>query len=72
MFRSPIDFSLYIEEMVRVKRVEYHEAVLIYCNDNKLEPSDIAKLISPALKEKIQLEFEEINMLPKTARIEGL
>jgi len=46
MFKSANEFSLYIEQVVREKRLSYMDAILEYCKENFLEPEDVAKLIN--------------------------
>jgi hypothetical protein len=46
------------------------DAVLKYCADNYLEPEDIAKLVNKSLKEKIALNMQELNFLPKKAQLD--
>ena len=70
MFRSSNEFSLYIEEKVRNKKQPYMDAVLEYCKENYLEPDDIANLINKSLKDKIEMEFREMNYLPKQAQLD--
>lgn len=70
MFKSANEFSLYIEEVVRDKKMPYMDAVLEYCKENYLEPSDIVNLISKSLKDKIEMEFREQNYLPKQAQLD--
>lgn len=59
-------FSLTIETLVAKKNVPYMDAVLMYCEETGLEVELAAKLVSGALKSKIQLEAEELNFLPKS------
>lgn len=70
MFKSANEFSLYIEEIVREKKMSYMDAVLDYCKENYLEPDDVAKLINKSLKDKIEMEFREQNYLPKQAQLD--
>ena len=70
MFKTANEFSLYIEEMVRDRKLSYMEAVLEYCEQNYLEPSDISKLINQSLKDKIEMEFRELNYLPKQGTLD--
>lgn len=70
MFKTANEFSLHIEKMVQEKRLSYMDAVLDYCKENYLEPSDITKLINKSLKDKIEIEFQEMNYLPKTAKLD--
>lgn len=59
-------FSLTIETLVSEKNIPYMDAVLIYCEETGLEVELAAKLVSGALKSKIQIEAEELNFLPKS------
>ena len=69
MFKTANEFSLHIEKLVQEKRLSYMDAVLDYCKENYLEPSDVSKLINKSLKDKIEIEFQEMNYLPKTAKL---
>lgn len=59
-------FSLSIETIVAKKNIPYMDAVIIYCEETGLEVELAAKLVSGALKSKIQLEAEDLNFLPKS------
>ena len=62
-FRSPTEFSLYIEERVSKERLGYMDAIIDYCYHNSVDIENIGNLVTPSLKEKIQLEAEEANMM---------
>ena len=70
MFKTSNEFSLHIEKQAREKRMSHMEAVLEYCKENFLEPEDIAKYINKSLKDKIEMDFREANMLPKQAQLD--
>jgi len=70
LFKSANEFSLYIEELVQEHRISHMDAVLKYCEDNLLEPEEIAAKINKALKEKIALNMQELNYLPKQASLD--
>ncbi len=72
MFKTANEFSLYIEQLVKEKKLSYMDAVLDYCKENFLEPEDVAKLINKSLKEKIALDMQELNYLPKTAKLDDV
>jgi len=58
------EFSLIIEGVVREKRpITYMDAILWYCEENKIEVETVGRLISKALKEKIQVECTTANLL---------
>ena len=70
MFKNSNEFSLHIEQLVQEKRLNYMDAVLDYCQENSLEPSDISKLINKSLKDKLEMNFRELNYLPKQAQLD--
>ena len=45
------------------------EAVLDYCTEKEIEPDQITHLINRALKDKIKMNAQELNFLPKTATL---
>ena len=58
------EFSLIIEGVVREKRpITYMDAILWYCEENKIEVETVGRLISKALKGKIQVECTTANLL---------
>lgn len=72
MFKTANEFSLYIEQLVKDKRITHMDAVLEYCKENFLEPADVSKLINKSLKEKIAVNMQELNYLPKTAKLDDV
>ncbi len=67
MFKNASSFSLHIEELARNNRISHMDAVLKYCEDNFVEPDDIKNLINKTLKDKIENDMREANLLPKQA-----
>ena len=63
---TPTKFSLLIEQMVIDKRITYIDACLEYCKEKEIEPNSVGKLVNKSLKQKIQMEAEELHFLPKT------
>lgn len=59
-------FSLSIETIIAKKNIPYMDAVLMYCEETGLELELAAKLVSGALKSKIQIEAEELHFLPRS------
>lgn len=66
---TPKRFSKLIEDIVNEKRVNYMDAVLIYCDEHQLEPDDIKKFVSKTLKDKIAVSAQEMNYLPKVNQL---
>lgn len=62
-FRSPNEFSIYIDEIVAKKNITYMDAVIGYCDEKEIDVDSIGSLINQKLREKIQLEAEQANMI---------
>tara|TARA_R110000824_G_scaffold33145_1_gene106431 strand:- start:856 stop:1080 length:225 start_codon:yes stop_codon:yes gene_type:complete len=59
-------FSKKIENYVIKTGCQYMDSVLKYCEDNNIEPEVAAKYLTKPIKEKIMLEGQEINLVPRT------
>ena len=58
------EFSLIIEGVVKDKRpITYMDAIIWYCEQNLIEVESVGRLISKALKEKIQVEASKANLI---------
>jgi hypothetical protein len=68
-FRSPNEFSLYIEERVIKEKIGYMDAVISYCNEIDIDVESISKLINVSLKERIRTEAEEFNFIKKRGKL---
>ena len=62
-------FSLEIENIAKEKRVSHMEAVLWYCKKEGIEPDTVGSLISKSLKEKIEANARDLNILPRQAQL---
>ena len=62
-FRSPNEFSIYIDELVNKFKVSYMDAVIKYCQEKEIDIESIGPLINKKLKDKIQLEAEQQHMM---------
>ena len=62
-------FMANIESIVQKTRMTYIDAVLHYCEENKLEPETAGQLVGGKLKQKIQEEAEGLNLIQKTSRL---
>ena len=65
-------FSKDIEELVKSKRLTYIEAIVYFCEQKDIEPERVARFIDKGMKEKIQVDAEALNFLPKTNKLSGL
>ena len=67
-FVSREKFTESIENHVKKTGMTYIDAIVEYCDDNKIDIESVNKLISKPLKEKIRFEATELNYLKKTSR----
>ena len=60
-----------IENLCKTKNVEYIDAIVIWCEKNKLEVETAAYWIrkDPAMKAKLQAEAENLNIIKRGARL---
>ena len=70
MIITPNKFAQVIETKVKEKKCGYMDAVILYCNETGLDPSNVKNLVNKTLKEKIAFEAQSLNMLKeKTAKL---
>ena len=67
--QSSSEFYIKIQELVIQTKLSYMDAVLHYCDQNGMEPETAAQLVNSKLKAQIREEAEELNFLPKTAKL---
>ena len=54
-----------VEFLVSKDKMRYSEALVYICTELVVDPEDIVKLITPALKSKIEIEARARNILPR-------
>ena len=67
-FLTPSKFALEIEGIVSSEKMNYIDAIVLYCEENNIEIESVNKLISKPLKDKIKFLATELNYLKKTTR----
>ena len=67
-FMNSAKFSLEIESIVIEEKVNYIEAIVLFCEENSIEVDSVSKLISKPLKEKIKRDAIDLNFMKKTTR----
>lgn len=69
--KTPTDFMIEIDKIVLDKKVNYIDAVIIFCEQKGMEVETAAALIkgSAKMKAKVQNDAEELNYLPKTRKL---
>ena len=66
---NSIRFQANIEELVQRTKMTYIDAVVHYCEENKLEPETAGQMVGGKLKQHIQEEAEELNLIQKTSKL---
>ena len=64
-----IDLNLTIENIVQNKELSYMEAVLYHAQSMELEPEAMAKMLNKSIKDKIEVEAQNLNMLKKSGKL---
>lgn len=65
MFLNKPRFTKMIENVRREKNLSYIDSVLHLCEIHKIDEQDVKKYISNIIKEKIEVEAMNLNMIPK-------
>ena len=60
-----IDVNTTIEEIVRDKKISYMEAIIKYSDDVDGEIEMVAKLLNRSIKDKLEAEANDLNMMKK-------
>ena len=58
-----------IENLVQSTHMTYIDAVVHYCDENKLEPETAGKMVGGKLKQNIQDEAENLHLIPRTSKL---
>ena len=58
-----------IERIAKDSGCNHMDAVIDYCEKNKIEPEQIKPLVTKSLKEKLEVNARELNFLPKVATL---
>ena len=67
-FMNSAKFAVEIEKLVKKEKLNYIDAIILFCDENSIELDSITKLISKSLKEKIKWDAQQLNFMKKTTR----
>ena len=67
-FMNPAKFAVEIEKLVKQEKINYIDAIVLYCEENNIEIDSITKLVSKPLKEKLKCDAITLNFMKKTSR----
>jgi hypothetical protein len=66
---NSIRFMANIEELVQRTNMTYIDAIVHYCEENKLEPETAGSMVGGKLKQLVQEEAEDLNLVQKTLKL---
>ena len=58
-------FTKMVVKTVQNKKLSYLDAVVHLCEEHNIGIDDIRKYISPVIKDKIEVEAQKLNFIPK-------
>ena len=61
-------FAEEVEKIVKENNCNYIDAIITFCEENKIEVDAVSKLISKPLKEKLKYDAQQLNFMKKTSR----
>ena len=64
-FMNAAKFSLEVEKLVLEEKVNYIDAIVLFCEKNSIEVDSVTKLISKPLKEKLKADAINLNFMKK-------
>lgn len=62
-FATASEFSQHIEKLATVSNSSCWDVLIDYCSKNEIEPESISKIINASLKNKIEAELVELNLI---------
>tara|TARA_E500000331_G_scaffold88232_1_gene84012 strand:- start:7472 stop:7726 length:255 start_codon:yes stop_codon:yes gene_type:complete len=67
-FMNSAKFSAEIEKLVKNEKINYIDAIVLFCEENNIEIDSITKLVSKPLKEKLKCNAQQLNFMKRTTR----
>lgn len=71
MFINASQFSLHIEELSISKGITLLDAVILFCEENYIDVTEVVPLVNSTLKDKLQQNYQDLGMLPKQETLES-
>ena len=70
--QKAVEFVKDIEDLVWDQDISYMDAILEYSDAHQFEIETVGELVArmPVIREKLTIEAEELNLLPRTSRLE--
>jgi hypothetical protein len=68
-FLNKNKFTQLVHDAVTVLKSSYMDAILHICEKNNIDPQDVKKFVSPVIRDKLEAEARQLNLLPKNNTI---
>ena len=62
-------FTQLVHDTVTQLKPSYMEAILHICEQNNIDPQDVKRFVSPVIRDKLEAEARQLNLLPKTTTV---
>ena len=62
-FITPIHFSYEVEKIVLKEKINYIDAIILYCERENVDVESIPKLMTKPLKEKLKIDANRLNYM---------
>jgi len=66
---NEFNISLKIEDFVLSNNTSYLEGVLLFCEENDIDPEELSKSLSKSLQDKLKQDFIDSGYLPKVGTV---
>lgn len=67
-FLTSEKFCQEIESLVLKEKINYIDAIVLFCDTNGIEVDSVSKLITKPLKEKLKWDAIRLNYIKKTSK----
>ena len=68
-FLNKNKFTQLVHDAVTELKSYYMDAILHICEKNNIDPQDVKKFVSPVIRDKLEAEARQLNLLPKNNTI---
>ena len=62
-------FTQLVHDTVTQLKSSHMEAILHICEQNNIDPQDVKRFVSPVIRDKLEAEARQLNLLPKTTTV---
>lgn len=66
---TPAEFFQEIENLTKRHKFNYIDAIIFWAEKHEINVDDLSSLVNKNLKNKLQLDYEKLNYLPKTSKL---